>query len=88
MNKKMEAMISKDLGIGINKIRRKSWEELDRYPKRGRGKAFRPKNMFIVGGNINLAEKREMGKIGLELRNTYRKVMYKVKWLLRGKKNA
>lgn len=88
MNKKMEQMISKDLGVGIGKIRELSWEELDRFPKKIREKSFRPKNMFIVGGNINLAEEREMGKVTLELRNTYRKVVYRVKCLLKSKKSV
>lgn len=88
MNRKMEQMISKDLGIGIRQIRKLSWDELDRFPKKIGEKSFRPKNMFIVGGNINLAENREMGKIRIELRNTYRKAVYKVKCLLKPKKNV
>lgn len=88
MNSRMEQMISKDLGLGIGQIRKSSWDELDRFPKKKREKAFRPKNMFIVGGNINLAENREMGKVGVELRNTYRKVIYGVKCLLKSRKNV
>ena len=88
MNVKMEKMISKDLGIGINQIRESSWDDLERFPGKRRGKAFRPKNIFIVGGNINLAENREMGKTAVELRNIYRKVAYRVKCLLRNKKNV
>lgn len=87
MNIKMEQMISKDLGIGIKQIRRSSWSELERLPQKKKSKAFRPKNIFIVGGNINLAENREMGKMTIELRSTYRKVIYKIKCLLRNKKN-
>lgn len=82
MNRKMEQMISKDLGIEIAQIRKESWDKLDKLPKKIGEKSFRPKNLFITGGNINLAENREMGKIGLELRNTYRKAVYKVKCLL------
>lgn len=60
MNSKMEQMISKDLGVEIKKIREASWDELDRLPKKIREKAFRPKNMLVVGRNINLAENREI----------------------------
>ena len=88
MNRKMEQMISKDLGIGIGQIRKSSWDELDKFPREIRKRAFRPKNMFIVGGNINLAENREMGKFVIELRNAYRKVAYKVKCLRKSKKNV
>ena len=88
MNRQMEKMISKDLGIESERIRKEPWSKLDRFPKRIGEKAFRPKNLFIVGGNINLATNREVGKIGLEMRNTYRKVGYKVKCLLRSKKNV
>lgn len=89
MNRKMEQMISKDLGIKIGQIRKLSWKELDRLPNKKIGeRSFRPKNMFIVGGNINLAENREMGKLKMELRNTYRKAVYRVKCLLKYKKNV
>lgn len=88
MKKKMEQMVSKDLGIEIERIRKLSWDELDKFPKKKWEKPFRPKDMFIVGGNINLAENREMGTIGIELRNTYRKVMYEIKCLLMNKKNV
>lgn len=87
MNKEMEKMISRDLGLEIKKIRTSSWDELGKIP-RERGKAFRPKDMFRVGGNINLAENREMGMTVLRLRNIYRKVIYKIKCLLRDKKNG
>lgn len=62
MNKNMEQMISRDLGMGIQQIRRMSWEKLDKIPRKRLEKPFRPKNLFIVGGNINLAENREMGR--------------------------
>ena len=73
MNRAMEEMISRDLGLAIKKIRTSSWDDLDKIPRK-RGKAFRPKDMFLVGGNINLAEYREMGMTVLGLRNIYRKV--------------
>lgn len=87
MNRAMEDMISKDLGIGIKKIRTTSWDKLDRIPGK-RGKAFRPQDTFLVGGNINLAENREMGTFLLTVRNICRKVNYKTKCLLRGKKKG
>jgi hypothetical protein len=85
MNKAMEDMISRDLGLGIKKIRTSSWDELCRLPRK-KGKAFRPKDMFLVAGNINLAANREMGTTVLALSNIYRKVIYKIKCLLKGKK--
>lgn len=85
MNKAMEEMISRDLGLEIKKIRTSSWDDLCKIPRK-RGKAFRPKNMFQVSGNINLAENREMGMTVVGLRETYRKVIYKIKCLLRNKK--
>ena len=87
MNGAMEEMISRDLGIEIKKIRTSSWDDLRKIPRK-REKAFRPKDMFLVGGNINLAENREMGTTILGLRNLYRKVIYKIKCLLRNKKNG
>ena len=87
MKADMEQMISKDLGIEIRQIRKASWDKLDKFPREKGKKPFRPKNMFIVGGNINLAENREMEK-GIELRNTCRKVAYKLKCLLTSRKNA
>jgi hypothetical protein len=86
MNRAMEDMISRDLGLGIEKIRTSSWDELEKMPRK-KEKAFRPKDMFFIGGNINLSENREMGTAVLELRNTYRKVTYKTKCLLKDKKN-
>lgn len=86
MNRAMEEMISRDLGLAIKKIRSSSWDDLDKIPRK-RGKAFRPKDMFLVGGNINLAENREMGMTVLGLRNIYRRVIYKIQCLLRDKRN-
>ena len=87
MNREMEKMISRDLGLEIKKIRTSSWDDLCKIPRKWE-KAFRPKNMFLVGGNINLAEKREMGMTVIGLRNIYRKAMYTIKCLLRGKRNG
>lgn len=83
----MEEMISRDLGLEINKIRMSSWDELCKIPKKNE-KAFRPEDMFLISGNINLAEKREMGMTMLELRNFYRKVKYNIRCLLKNKKNG
>ena len=88
MLKKMEQMLSKDLGMDVERIRKESWNELDKLSGKKIGVPFRPKDMFIVGGNINLASGREMGKVSLELRNTYRKVIYKAKCLLMSKRNV
>lgn len=80
MNKGMEELISKELNMDINKIRESTWNELLKMPRR-KGKAFRPKNTFLVSGNINLTENRTMGTWLLNIRNIYRKVLYEVKCL-------
>lgn len=87
MNKEMEKVISKDLGLEIKKIRTLSWDDLGKIPRKME-RAFRSKDMFLVGGNINLAENREMGMTVLELRNMCRKVIYKIKCLQKYKKNG
>ncbi len=87
MNRAMGEMISRDLGLELKQIRTSSWNDLCKIPRK-REKAFRPKDMFLVGGNINLAENREMGMTILELRNIYRKAIYKIKCLLKNKKNG
>ena len=68
MNKGMEKMISRDLGMDINTIRESSWSDLLKRPRRTQ-KAFRPKNMFLVSGNINLAQNRIMGMHAVNMRN-------------------
>ena len=83
----MEEMIARDLGLEIKKIRTSSWNTLEKIPRK-RETAFRPKDMFIVSGNINIAGNREMGMADMEIRNFYRKVLYKAKCLLRNKKNV
>lgn len=88
MNKEMEQIISKDLGVDIDQIRKSSWRKLDKIPRKIGEKPFRPQDMFIVSGNINLAEKREMGNLMVEIRSFYRKVMYQTKCLLRHRKNV
>ena len=85
MNRGMEHLISKDLDMDISKIRESSWSELTNLPYK-RGRAFRPKNMFLVSGNINLAQNRTMGIYFVNLRNICRKVLYKIKCLLKHRK--
>lgn len=86
MKKEMENMISKDLGIEINQIRHNSWRDLDKIPRKIFESPFRPQNAFIVGGNINLSQKREMGLWGLKIRGKLRRVEYGVKCLLKNKR--
>lgn len=85
MNKGMEQLISKDLNMDISKIRESSWNELTNFPYH-KGRAFRPKNMFLVSGNINLAQNRTMNCYLLNIRNIYRKVSFEIKCLLRHSK--
>ena len=87
MIRPMEEMISRDLGLEVKKIRTSSWDTLEKIPGE-KGKAFRPKDAFLVGGNINLAEKREMDMTALGLRNFYRKVIYNIKCLLMNRKDG
>ena len=88
MNKKIKQMISKDLGMDIEQIRHSSWEKLDKTHDKLIKLPFRPKDMFIVDANINLAENREMGTFLLEIRNIYRKLVHKIKCLMKNGKNA
>lgn len=46
MNKAMEKMISRDLGMNINQIRKSPWNELFTRPY-GREKAFQRQNSFL-----------------------------------------
>ena len=88
MDKRLEKIIAKDLGISIEEIRETSWETLVGMRKKLGESAFRPKDMFIVGGNINLTLKREMGMLDITIREMIRKVKYKFKCLLRNKRHA
>lgn len=85
MNKEMERMISKDLKMNVDEIRKSSWDELSQRPYEHK-KAFRPGNMFLVRGNINLAQGRVMGTRLLNVRNTYRKALYELKCLMKPRK--
>lgn len=80
MNKGMEKLISDELNMDINKIRESTWNELLKMPHK-KEEPFRPKNMFLVSGNINLTENRTMGTRLLNLRNNYRKALYAIKCL-------
>lgn len=85
MNKAMENLISHDLGMNIEDIREATWEELLKIPYNKTQKRFRPKNMFLVSGNINLAQNRTMGMRGLDFKNTIRKALYKIRCLMKHK---
>ena len=85
MNKGMERLISQDLGMDIAQIRESTWCELLNAPRKN-GRAFRPKNMFLVSGNINLAQNRTMGTRLLNIRNIIRKALYEIKCLVRHKR--
>ncbi len=84
MNKGMEKMISKECNMDINEVRKSAWDKLIKKPYR-KEKAFRPKNMLLVSGNIHLAENRIMGTRLLNIRNNCRKVLYVIKCLTHGK---
>lgn len=82
----MEKIISKDLKMPIGQIRESSWNKLEKRYYGIKEKAFRPKDMFIVGGNINLSLGREMGLTRIAIHEKIRKVNYRVKCLLKNKK--
>ena len=89
MEKQMEQMISEDLGIDIDTIRESSWNELEKRQHKVKKlwePGFRPANIFLVGGNINLAQGREMGTFWLEIRCKIREVEYKLKCLRKNRK--
>ena len=72
MNIQMETMISKDLGMNIDKVRKSSWKELDKTVNKEKGKVFRPD--------------KEVGLFTITLRNFYRNILYKCKCLMKGRK--
>lgn len=80
-------MISRDLGMDINTIRESSWSDLLTRPRHTK-RAFRPKNMFLVSGNINLAQNRIMGMHAVNIRNNYRKGIHEIKCLLKRMKRT
>lgn len=88
MDNQMEKIIAKDLGISVTGIRNSSWETLESTRRKRYEKPFRPEGMFLVGGNINLSLRREMGTQRLSLREMSRKVSYNIKCLLKNKRNV
>lgn len=88
MNKDIENMISKDTGVNIENIRKETWGVLEKTPHKIFEHSFRPEGMFIVGGNIYLAENREMGTWMLNVRSFCREVLYKGKCLRTNKKRV
>ena len=88
MNKKMEEIIAKDLGISVKSIRNSSWKNLEKRRRKVGEKAFRPEGMFSVDGNINLSLKREMGMNKIAISEMNRKVTYKIKHLLKFKQRT
>ncbi len=88
MDGKMEDIIQKDLGISVEGIRNSSWESLENRKRKTREKAFRPKHMFPVGGNINLSMRREMGMFRININELKRRVIYKTRCLLMNKKRV
>lgn len=85
MDKQMESIISKDLKMPIGQIRTLSWDKLEKRYYGSKERAFRPKDRFIVGGNINLTLKREMGLTRVGINEKIRKVSYRIKCLLKNK---
>lgn len=85
MDKRMEKIVSKDLKMPIEQIRNLSWNKLERQQYGIKERAFRPQDMFVVGGNINLTLKREMGLTKIGINETMRKVKYRIKCLLKNK---
>ena len=75
-------IISDELGIYSDDISRSSWDELDKRAKRHRGLSFRPENLFVVSGNIHLANDDTMGMAAIRIRDFLRGVRYRVKCLM------
>jgi len=84
----MEKMFAQDLGISAENIRNATWRELDKLSKRNKEKAFRPQNMFIIGGNIHLAQNHTMGMTLINIRDFCREVIYRIKCLTRIRKKT
>ena len=82
MNKGMEKMISRDLGMDINTIRESSWSDLLKRPRRTQ-KAFRPKNMFLVKWKYKFSSKSDYGNARRKHEESYRKGIYEIKCLLK-----
>ena len=88
MDKRVEDIISRDTGVQITQIRKSSWETLEKKHYKRLEKVFRPQDMFIIGGNIYLSLKQEMGMTMININELCRRVKYKFKCLLKNKKNV
>lgn len=86
MDKQMEKIISNDLKMPIEQIRDYSWNKLEKKPYEFKERAFRPKGMFVVGGNINLTLGREMGLTRVGVNERIREVKYRIQCLLKNKR--
>lgn len=87
MDKQMEQIISSDLNMPIEQIRELSWNKLEKRFYGIKERAFRPEGLFAVGGNINLTLGREMRMIRVGINEILRKAQYRVKCLLKNKRN-
>ena len=88
MDKQMEKMFAQDLGISVDSIRNASWRELDKLSKRNKERPFRPKNMFVIGGNIHLAQNHTMGMTRINFNDFCREVIYQIRCLTKTKKRT
>lgn len=84
----MEEIIENELGISVDEIRKTEWETLEKRPRNVLKLPFRPRDMFQINGNINLALNRDMGTLTLRIREFKRGVCYKIKCLLKNKMHA
>ena len=80
-----ERIISNDLRINPEDIRSMSWAELDKRAIKHKGRLFRPENLFVVSGNIHLANDETMGLTAIRIRDFFRGVRYRIKCLMRSK---
>lgn len=86
MKQKLETMITHDLGIQVSEIRKASWNDLERIKRIKKRDLYQPEGMFVVGGNINLAQGKEMDIKDLRLSTMVRRGVYFLK-CLRNHKN-
>lgn len=82
MDKKMEIIISNDLGISVEKIRDSSWEDLEKMPKKKNEKAFKSQDMFFIDRDIHLSLGREIGMLTITINEVIRKLAYIFKKLI------
>lgn len=88
MDKQMEKIIAKDLKMPIGQIRNLPWNKLEKRNYGIKERAFRPQEMFIIGGNINLSLGRVMGLTRIAIHENMRKVNYRIKCLLKNKRKG